>query len=436
MARSTWLARARKSSTALVLPMVASFVSAMLLNGTTAVDAVDCTSAAAACHNLVQAQKDAAVNQRRLSDIENKINDAQAQMRELGGLIRELAAEVAAQQAAIASTQREVDDLDRQIQLTRAHIDNQEAHVKVREDLLGQRLRAIDKHGSVNYIELFVTSANLNQLLDRFLIMRNIVAADKQMVQDLQQQKRDLQQLSDQLAVQRAQEAALLEQEKAQEAELEKRQKDEQDAYAFQAQLEAQYAGQRAELEREQAAIGGEINSLQAQYQAQLAALSSPRSTGASSAGAGSPVAAPPPVAVPHSSGFLWPEAARIITQPFGCTDLLGEPYWPSCASKHFHTGIDIGGAYGTPIYASQAGVVTDYPGATGYGNYVIMVHAGGYATLYGHLSGFAAGSGAVVGQGQVIGYEGSTGYSTGPHLHFEIRYNGDYQNPCAYLGC
>ena len=98
------------------------------------------------------------------------------------------------------------------------------------------------------------------------------------------------------------------------------------------------------------------------------------------------------------------------------------------------HEGIDIGAGSGTPIRAAAAGTVIHAGWLGGYGNLVVIDHGGGVATAYGHQSSIAAGSGAFVAQGQVIGYVGSTGNSTGPHLHFEVRVNGAPQDPLGYL--
>jgi murein DD-endopeptidase MepM/ murein hydrolase activator NlpD len=98
------------------------------------------------------------------------------------------------------------------------------------------------------------------------------------------------------------------------------------------------------------------------------------------------------------------------------------------------HDGIDIGAASGTPIRAAAAGTVIYAGWLGGYGNLTVIDHGGGIATAYGHQSSIAAGSGAYVAQGQVIGYVGSTGHSTGAHLHFEVRVNGVPQDPLGYL--
>ena len=124
------------------------------------------------------------------------------------------------------------------------------------------------------------------------------------------------------------------------------------------------------------------------------------------------------------------------LTQRFGCSELAGEPYKADCPTKRWHTGIDLALPLGTPVFASDAGVARTFRSDSGYGNYVLVVHGNGYATLYAHLSDFAVPDGQVVKKGDVVGFIGSTGYSTGPHLHFEIRFDKDYVDPCAELKC
>ena len=99
------------------------------------------------------------------------------------------------------------------------------------------------------------------------------------------------------------------------------------------------------------------------------------------------------------------------------------------------HAGIDIAGPTGTPIWAAKAGSVVVAGTQSGYGNTVVIDHGGDMTTLYAHQSRLAVSSGQSVSQGQVIGYIGSTGRSTGPHLHFETRYGGSPRNPRGCLG-
>ena len=137
---------------------------------------------------------------------------------------------------------------------------------------------------------------------------------------------------------------------------------------------------------------------------------------------------------------FAWPIAFRgthpPITQRFGCTDLAGEPYSASCASHRFHTGIDLGVPTGTPIRAAAPGVARTFRADGGYGNYVLVAHGNGWFTLYAHMSGFSVLDGQVVRRGEQLGQSGSTGFSTGPHLHFEIRHDQAFLDPCDYLNC
>jgi len=134
-----------------------------------------------------------------------------------------------------------------------------------------------------------------------------------------------------------------------------------------------------------------------------------------------SSVAAPPPsIAAPAGSRYIWPTSVRRITQYYG---------WR-------HTGLDIAGPLGTPLYAARAGrVIRSQCGWNGgYGCYIIIDHGGGIQTLYGHASKLYVSVGEQVAQGQSIAAMGSTGRSTGPHIHFEVRVNGLRTNPLQYV--
>lgn len=128
-----------------------------------------------------------------------------------------------------------------------------------------------------------------------------------------------------------------------------------------------------------------------------------------------------------------YPLAHFTITQGFGPTTFALEP--PLGPFKHFHTGIDLSAPLGSPVMAAADGVVVAVGhSAIGYGNYVIIAHGAGIDTLYGHLLQTNVTTGQVVTRGQLIGLEGSTGYSTGPHVHFELRVNDLVTDPMPYL--
>jgi murein DD-endopeptidase MepM/ murein hydrolase activator NlpD len=130
---------------------------------------------------------------------------------------------------------------------------------------------------------------------------------------------------------------------------------------------------------------------------------------------------------------FIWPEPQATISQPFGPSHLGLEP--PYGGFAHFHTGIDLVEPMGSPVYAADDGVVALVGSSTqGYGKYVVIAHSGGLDTLYGHLSATLVSVGQTVSQSQPIGLEGSTGNSTGAHLHFELRINQKPVDPTPYL--
>lgn len=141
------------------------------------------------------------------------------------------------------------------------------------------------------------------------------------------------------------------------------------------------------------------------------------------------------PMSAGHSTKyrFIWPEPQAQISQPFGPSTYWFEP--PYGAYAHFHTGMDLVEPFGSPVFAADDGIVA-LVGSTssGYGNYVVIAHSGGLDTLYGHLSTALVKVGQSVTQGQAIGMEGSTGNSTGAHLHFELRINQKPVDPAPYL--
>jgi murein DD-endopeptidase MepM/ murein hydrolase activator NlpD len=283
---------------------------------------------------------------------------------------------------------------------------------------LNQRLRYVDSHGSINYVELVLTSGNFNQLMNRMVGAQQIAVSDRRLLVDLEQQHSLVALANDELGVQKGQVEALLLQQKATEVDMEKNLAAQAAAKAYEIQLQAKLQDQYNKVQAERAAIDAQVRQKEAQYAAEAA-----------KAGGGSGV-------------FAWPVPTcgfGCMTQRFGCSSFYLEVYEPSCPWPHkIHSGIDIASGLGTPIIAADTGVAYLYPGSVGYGNLLVLIHGNGYSTYYGHLTGYAPGlsTGQVVPRGTTAAFMGSTGWSTGSHVHFEIRINGVYKDPCIWLGC
>lgn len=363
------------------------------------------------CQQLQQAKQAQNDAQSQLDYIKSQIANVQAQVVALVAQIKQLNVQIAAQQAQIDKTQAQIDATDRQIRLTQADIDRREAHLQVRTNLLDSRVRAMDKHGTVNYFELVVTAHSFSELVDRVVLMQDIIRGDQQLLDALKQDRAQVQKLKDDLTGQRAQEAALLKQQQDQKAALDLSMSNLKQSQAYMQQLDAKLQSQRADMEAEKARIDAQVQQLQQEYDQE-----------AQNYGGG-------------SGQFAWPLRGP-ITQPFGPSPYIFEP--PYAGYPHFHTGIDIAPPCLTPIHAADTGIIAlvNYGYGGGYGNYIVIVHGNGYSTLYAHQDHFsqAWGQGQVVRRGDVIGFEGTTGNSTGCHLHFEIRVNNAPQNPLPYL--
>lgn len=124
------------------------------------------------------------------------------------------------------------------------------------------------------------------------------------------------------------------------------------------------------------------------------------------------------------------PVRGAAVSQRFGCTSFAAEPVDSACPGGHFHSGVDLAAPLGTPVVAALGGTAHVVRTTTGFGLHVLITSAGGITTLYGHLRGVAVADGDALARGDPVGDMGSTGNSTGPHLHFEVRRDGVPEDP------
>ena len=369
---------------------------------------------------------DIANKQQQQQDLNKSIGQDQARIKQLQGQqaaaqaqLNTLQVEISTAEAEIAAQNARLDALIGLVEKTQRDLDSTRQHLAQREKVLRQRTRSLYKTGGdVSFIDSLFTSSTFSQLLDRFIVMRDVTHSDQLLVQQIQVDKNSVESLLAQQAQQRDDQKTVVQGIKQKQESL-------RGQYVQEAALKGQLASQQQSLEARAAASERAL----AAVASEIAALVAARSRA-------------------HSSGvFAWPGLQGPITQTFGCTDFGGEPPPPSgfscrpsgtCYASYgcFHTGIDIAAPYGSEVDATDGGIVYNYAGNSGYGNHVIVVHANGFSSLYGHLAGFAVASGSSVTKGEKIGNEGSTGFSTGAHLHFEIRLNNAVQDPCRYVGC
>lgn len=193
---------------------------------------------------------------------------------------------------------------------------------------------------------------------------------------------------------------------------------------AVQQELKAEHERRVAEWTNNVAALEADINELTAFIKAEEAKAAAAAAAAAASSGGGSTAAQP---GTTSTSGYQWPISGSV-------TSGFGYRIHPIYGTRRLHTGLDISGGSGTPIAAAKGGTVIDARYRNGYGNTVVISHGGGITTLYAHQSRINVSAGQEVGKGDIVGWVGSTGASTGPHLHFEVRVSGSPVDPRPYL--
>ncbi|MGI8792471.1 MAG: murein hydrolase activator EnvC family protein, partial [Acidimicrobiales bacterium] len=332
----------------------------------------------------------------------SKLKSAKASDVELEKAVDALANQVRAQNAkvstarqAVAAAEKAVADADVAIEAT--------------ETRIGGLHRAVVKRAVASYIrpqrEAFAEFTNAKDLGEagrRRAILAQVVSNDRDLIDQLRAAKEDL---GVQKAAAESARGIAAERRQAVEGQLRSLQTSLADKARLQSALDTRIAEIQSEIDGLASQDAAIANFIRQKEQAARASRSSSIDTGGRVSGA----------------GLIWPVRGT-VTSEYGYR-------W-----GRQHAGIDISASTGTPIGASKAGIVIYSGSMSGYGNVVIVDHGGGFSTLYAHQSRLAVGDGASVSQGEVVGYVGNTGRSTGPHLHFETRVNGDAQNPRRYL--
>src|SRR5260370_18037831 len=210
-------------------------------------------------------------SEQQLQAVMSGIITAEGQINAIIAIIKNLDAQIAAQKDLIAKTQNAIDELDRKIRFTEASLTRLHAQLSVRGEVLNQRLRYVDDHGSVNYVELVLTANTFNDLMNRMIGAQQVAASDRKLMADLCVERAQFDQTSAELVIQRTQVQALLQQLQATEADMEKNQATEKAALVYQQQLENKLSDEYRQLEVQRKAIDAQVAALALKYDAAAA---------------------------------------------------------------------------------------------------------------------------------------------------------------------
>ena len=368
--------------------------------------------------------------QQKLNSATQKKQEMKQKINETNANINKNMAQKQAIDQEINSVQQKIDKLNTSIENANTKIAAKQAELQIAEQESAEqyesyvdRAKLMVERGSVTYLEILFNAKSFSDLLSRVAVVKQIVRYDSNRLDELKAAEEKVRVLKQELEGEKAQLVTLKSDQTAQKNALETKRSESQKIINNLQNDKASYEDAYEQAEKAQQQARSEIAAAAAAAEAarQKAAAKAAQS-GTPSVNTSSIVAA--------KGRFMWPSASSTtVTSPYYMRK------HPVTGKIKQHTGIDIGAGYATNILAADSGtvIVAGY-NAGGYGNYVVVSHGDGYSTLYAHCSSLCVSKGQYVTKGQVIAKVGSTGMSTGNHLHFEVLVNGQSTNPAAYF--
>ncbi len=384
-------------------------------------------------------------------EIKDKIADVQEQYQENENEIANIIAKKNVIDQEVQLLNDQVENITQQLQAFNILIADKQDELDTAEDryeTLNQenkiRIRTMEEEGEVSYWEVLFKANSFSDLLDRLNIVEEITASDNRRLQELSEAASAVETAQEDLELEKADmEVARQELDDTQAALDAKRQEADEIIQELLTKaddleaLEAEFEAQEAEFLEMIAKKEDEFTAAkQAEWEAYMATYVPPttappvNNTNNSGSGvvSGGSTGGGTVSTGGGGGGWIWPTTARRISSAFGYRDQ------PTAGASTYHQGIDIDGNTGDPVWAARAGVVTIAGWGSAAGNYVKIDHRDGFSSIYMHLNSYCVSAGQMVSAGQTIGVMGSTGVSTGDHLHFGIAKNGAFVNPCSYV--
>ncbi|MBQ9471975.1 MAG: peptidoglycan DD-metalloendopeptidase family protein [Ruminococcus sp.] len=390
----------------------------------------------------------------RQAELEAQQSQYKAQLEKSNAAVSEQQSEVDAIVGQVESVTEEIQIgyqkigiLDKNIAEKQKAIDEKNAEIEGDMDVLRQRIKTIYISGDVSSLEIVLGAKDFSDFLDKLQLVQYVSNHDEQLINDVKVQ---LNAIADEKAALEADKEA----KQKEMSDLEKKQEElntlleENKEVLASLQGDAEHAQKQLTLSEDQ--LSGLSAEIQEYYRQQREALAAAQSSSSSSSSGSSDSGSSggdntntsdnsysdpsAPSQISSGGGWVWPTPGNYyLTSEYG-----------EARSYESHNAIDIGASTGTPIYAANSGTVVSSNNSCthsnsgsnwcncggGYGNFVWILHDNGYETIYGHMISTTVYTGQTVSAGELIGYVGSTGWSTGPHLHFELRINGVKSNP------
>lgn len=338
--------------------------------------------------------------QTQAADQKAKAEEATSKVATISEQLKELQSGVDAAEADYKAVKTKLDETEKKIDKNEETLEKTEKDLAKKTKILDKRVRDIYINGQINYVDVLFGAKDFSDLMTRMDLLKRIIKYDYDLITKVQQDKAMVLEIRKELEVDKENNKKLVEEAAKKAAAVKTRRADKQKLLD-----RAQYDRETSERAYEELkAASRQVENMI--RQSRYVPSGTPRS---------------------GSGRMIWPLNGPITSE-------FGWRTHPIFGTARYHSGLDIGGDYGDPILAADSGTVIYAGWISGYGNAVIIDHGGGVSSLYGHNQSLNVSEGQSVTQGQVIAYCGSTGNSTGPHCHFEVRLNGEPVSPYNYL--